>query len=108
MGRCDIDDATPTPLLHARQGRVDGVKGAVERDGNDAGEIRCIELIDGRDLLNAGIVDEDIDMAELGDDLFRQMRAFFIIGEVGLKIQRPVPRDPCNCLQRLPRLLGGL
>ncbi|MNZ84789.1 hypothetical protein D3C78_1035580 [compost metagenome] len=108
MGGGDVDDAAPAPFLHARQGRVDGVKGAVERDGDDAGEIGEIELVDRRDFLDAGIVDEDVDMTKFGDDGFRQMRAFIIIGEIGGKIDRPLPRHLRHHLQGLRRLLRRL
>jgi len=62
---------------------VDGVKGTVQRDGDNAGEIGEIEFVNRCDLLDAGIVDQHVNATELGDNGFRQMRALVIMREIG-------------------------
>ena len=64
MGRGRVDDAAPAARLHARHGGADGVEGGGQIDGDDLVPLLDRELLDRRDVLDAGIVDEDVDGAE--------------------------------------------
>jgi hypothetical protein len=65
MGRGDVDDPAPALLLHRRNRQADGVKGAGEIDRQDRIPLLDRELLDRGNMLDAGIVDEDVDAAEL-------------------------------------------
>jgi hypothetical protein len=65
MGRGDIDDAAPALRLHMRNGEARGVEGARQVDGDDRIPFLDRKFLDRRDELDARIVDEDIDAAEL-------------------------------------------
>ena len=51
--------------LHARHRGADGVEGGGQVDGDDLVPFLDREFLDRRDELDAGIVDQDIDRAEL-------------------------------------------
>ena len=65
VGRCDVDDAAPLFRLHAREGEARGVEGGRQVQRDDEVPFRGREVFHRRDVLNACIVDEDIDGAEL-------------------------------------------
>ena len=62
--RRDVDDAAPVALLHLRQHRLDRVevRRQVDRDHRVPALVR--KLLDRRGVLDAGVVDEDVDRAE--------------------------------------------
>ena len=64
MGRGGRDNAAPAARLHARNGNPDGVEGGREIDGEDLLPLLGRELLDGRDVLDAGVVDEDVNGSE--------------------------------------------
>jgi hypothetical protein len=102
MGRGSREDAAPAAGLHAWNGGPDGVEGGREIDGEDLVPLLGRKLLDGRDVLDAGVVDEDINGSERllglshhGDDLVR-------LGHVGGQV------DCCDAelsLQTGPLLL---
>ena len=65
MRRSDIDDAPPIALAHLRDDGADGVKVRRQIDGNNGIPAVDWETLDRRRMLDAGIVDENIDLAEL-------------------------------------------
>src|SRR6185503_4765777 len=65
MSRGNVDDAPPTPLLHAGQRRFGGVERGREIDRDDRIPFVGGEFLDRRDVLDAGIVDEDVAGAEI-------------------------------------------
>ncbi len=84
MRRGDVDDTAPAAFTHQRKRGGGGVKGRAEVDGDDRVPLLGGKLLDRRDVLNAGIVDEDI--ADPG--LFDQRAAFVGLGHVRLDIAR--------------------
>ena len=70
MGRGQVDHPAPARFAHERcHGR--GVKGRGQHDRDDGVPLTRREFIDGRDMLNACVVDEDIAAASLGDQCAR-------------------------------------
>ena len=73
MRRADVDDAPPLALLHAGHSRARRVEGRGQIDGNDRVPLLDGELLHGRHVLDAGVVHQDVDRAEvalrLGDHL---------------------------------------
>ena len=65
MRRADVDDAPPLALLHAGHRRARGVEGRGEVDGDDGVPLLDRELLDRRHVLDAGVVDQDVDRAEV-------------------------------------------
>ena len=63
MRRRRVDDPAPAARLHARQGGADGVEGGGEIDGDDGVPLVDRELVDGRDMLDAGVVHQNVDRA---------------------------------------------
>lgn len=61
MRRRRGDDAAPTALLHAGHGSADGMEGGGEVDRDDRVPLLDRKLLDWRDVLDTGIVDEDVD-----------------------------------------------
>jgi hypothetical protein len=59
----------PALLLHRRQRRARGVEGGGEIDGDDRVPLVDRELVDRRDMLDAGVVDQHVDRAEAVDRL---------------------------------------
>src|SRR5215207_6240158 len=64
MRRGDVDDAPPPGLAHRRHGKAGGVEGGGQVDGDDLVPPLNRELIDWRDVLDAGVVDEDVEPPE--------------------------------------------
>ena len=65
MGRCHVDDAAPVGCFHGGQGQACGVESAAQVDGQHG-----VPFIDGEvfyfcNVLNAGVVHENVDAAEL-------------------------------------------
>ncbi len=83
MCRGGVDDAPPAFLLHAGNGEADGVKGRRKVDRDDLVPFLDREFLDRRNVLNAGIVDEDVDRAELLIRLRHHPRDRIGIGHVG-------------------------
>jgi hypothetical protein len=76
MGRCNIDNASPFALFHLRDSRPDAVECRGQVDGENGIPLGRRKCLDGFDMLNPGIVDQDIHLAEHparfldhGDDL---------------------------------------
>ena len=68
MRRGDLDDAAEAALLHAGQRMADGVERGAEIDRQDLVPFLRREILDRRDELDAGIVDQHVDRAMLGFD----------------------------------------
>ena len=88
MRRGGIDDAAPFARLHARHRGADGMKRRRKIDGDDLVPFLDRKFLDRRDMLDAGIVDEDVERTESllgrlhhGGDLGR-------LGHVGRRIDR--------------------
>ena len=64
MRRGDIDDAAPLARFHLGDDGADGVKGRREIDGDDGVPFGHRKRLDRLDMLDAGIVDENIHLAE--------------------------------------------
>ena len=64
MRRRRIDDAAPALFLHQRHGGADAVKCRRQIDRDDRIPFLDRKILDRRDELDAGIVDENIDRAE--------------------------------------------
>ncbi|MNV63233.1 hypothetical protein D3C71_1558160 [compost metagenome] len=64
-----VDDAAPALAvvgrLHGRQHQAGGVEGAGQIDGNHRIPALGREVLDRRDMLDAGIVHQDVDLAEV-------------------------------------------
>ena len=66
VGRGGVDDASPLLGLHAGRRRLDRVERGREVDGDDGVPLIGRKLLDRRDELDAGVVDQDVDGSELG------------------------------------------
>src|SRR5215204_1525096 len=64
MRRGDVDDAPPPSLAHRRDGEAGGVEGGGEVNGDDLIPLLDRELVDRSDVLDAGVVDEDVEAPE--------------------------------------------
>src|SRR5690606_1933239 len=64
VDRGDVDDATVTACLHAGQGAAHGVEGGREVDGDDRIPLGYRERLHPRHMLDAGVVDQDVDAPE--------------------------------------------
>ncbi len=62
--RGDVDDAAPTAGLHLRHHGADGVERRRQIDGENGVPLGDGERLDGLDVLDAGVVDQHIDLAE--------------------------------------------
>ena len=65
MRRSKVDHPAPAALLHAGNGVTGEMKRARQVDGDDRVPLLGREFLDRRDVLNAGIVDDNVDPAEL-------------------------------------------
>ena len=86
--RGDVDDggfaAVDFALLeHAGEGGANGVEGGVKVGVHGALEGDERLVFDGSDLDDAGVVDEDIEAAEVGEGLVDEVAGLRRIGEVG-------------------------
>ncbi len=84
MRRGDVDDTSPAGGAHLRQRGSGGVKGRGQVDRDDRIPLLRRELVDRGNVLNAGVVDQDIAAACRLD----QGAAFVRLGHVGLDIAR--------------------
>ena len=66
MRRGDVDDASELARLHLRHHRFDQVECGEQVDREDCVPFVVGKLLDRRDVLDAGVVDDDVDLAELG------------------------------------------
>ena len=66
MGGSDVDDAPPFSGLHQGQGVAHGVERGRQVDGDDRVPALGRKILDQRNVLYAGVVDQDIDRAEAG------------------------------------------
>ena len=67
--RADVHDAPGFPLLHLRRNRLDERHRRAQVDGEDLLHLRFRELVVRRAVEHAGVVDEDVDLAERSDEL---------------------------------------
>ena len=86
MGRSRVDDAAPFARLHARNGCPQGVKGRGQVDGQN-----LIPFLDGKffdrcHILDAGIVDQNVERAEFGFRLMNHGRNFVRPGHIRCRI----------------------
>ena len=88
MHRGDVDDASEAACAHAGHGGAHGVEGAAQIDGQDGVPALGRELGDAAGVLNAGVVDEDVDGGERGLGTRHQAGGLAGVGEVGLHIGR--------------------
>jgi len=65
VDRGDVDHAPPAALLHARERRARGVEGRGEVDREDRVPALHGELVHGGDVLDARVVHQDVERAEL-------------------------------------------
>ena len=79
----DVDDASLIAALHRRKRSADGVKGGRQIDGDDGVPAIRRELLDGSDVLDASVVDEDIDEAISLFSAMDERGALIGVGEVG-------------------------
>ena len=66
--RREIDDAPPAALAHAGKNTIGDEKSGLEIDAEDLVPVALVELGEVLDLSDAGIVDEDVDEAEVAFD----------------------------------------
>ena len=64
MGRCDVDDATPAFGLHVGHRAACGVKCGGQINGQNGIPLGQRKFLDGADVLNTGVVHQNIDTAE--------------------------------------------
>ena len=64
MGRCGGNDAAPLARFHARYCGANGVERRRQIGGDDLIPLLDREFLDRRDVLNAGIVHQDVERAE--------------------------------------------
>ncbi len=77
----------PQPfLLHVGHCQPAGVKGAREIDGDDRVPFVDRKFLDRIDVLNAGVVHQDIDAAEFGPGLIDHLLDLVGIGNIGARI----------------------
>ena len=86
VGRDEIDDAAPITRLHAGQGDFDRMVAGVENDVLNGGPFFVGKLIDGRDVLDAGVVDEDVDGTEFRFGSGDESRDFVGLAHIGTVI----------------------
>ncbi len=89
--RGDIDDPPPAPRDHQRQRRFRGVKRRREVDRDDRVPALFREVDDRRDMLDPGIVDEDVDGAELAHRLGDETTDLHRLGHVGRRGRSRAP-----------------
>ena len=69
MHRRQVDDAAPALAvvggLHGRQRQARGMKRAAQVDGDDGVPLFSRKIFNSRDVLDAGVIDQDIDLAKL-------------------------------------------
>ena len=88
MGGRGLDDAAPFAVLHPGEGETRRVEGGVEVERDD--EVPFVErkFLDRRDMLHAGIVDEDIHPAERIGGVLHHRFDLVDLGQVMAGIER--------------------
>lgn len=79
----NVDDPSPPSLLHLGQGVSCSVEGRAEIERDDLFPNVLGELLDGADVLHAGIVDQDVDLPEVGNRLLDEVLGVAGLGEIG-------------------------
>ena len=83
--RCDVDDFAAAAGNHVTSGELRKLKGAGEIDLEDAIPIFESDVFGGGAVDGAGVVDEDVDATECGDDLVEEMLGSTGIREISLE-----------------------
>jgi len=65
MGGGEVDHPAPAALLHAGNGVAGQMEGARQVDGDDGVPLLWRKILDRRDMLDAGIIDDDVHLTEL-------------------------------------------
>ena len=60
MHRCNVDDAAPVAGQHAWERKAAGMKRTAEIDGNDCVPALGRKILNSRDMLDSGVIDQDI------------------------------------------------
>jgi len=81
--RGDVDDPTPALGLHHRDGGAAGVEGGGQDDGDQGVPFLFRELVHRRDMLDAGVVDQDVQPPELTHGVSDQVLDLLRLGHVG-------------------------
>ena len=86
VGAGDVDDPAPVALQHLRQGRLGGVEGSREIDGDDGVPAVGREILHRRGVLYAGVVDEDVHPAEVPGGLIDHAGDLIRLGHVRARV----------------------
>ncbi len=105
MRRADVDDAPPLARLHAGHRRPHAVKGRGEVDGDDGVPLLDGKVLDGAHVLDAGVVDEDVDAAEIALGLGDHLRDLRRPQHVG-RVEADLHPQRLHALDRLGVVLG--
>jgi hypothetical protein len=81
-----VDDPAAPLRLHDRHGRLSGVEGRGQDDGDQRVPLLRREVLDGRDVLDARIVDQDVEAAEFAHRIVHQVGDLIGPGHVGAVI----------------------
>ncbi len=87
VSRSDVDDPSAALLLHDRHGRLGGVEGRRQIDGDDQVPLVVREILDRGHVLDAGVIDQDVQLAELGLGLGHHVGDLSRLGHVGAMIE---------------------
>jgi hypothetical protein len=82
----DVDDAAPSVLDHGGQRKAGGVECRRHVDGDDRVPLSDREFLDRRDMLDAGIVHQDVESAVGFDRRFDHFRDLRRLGHVGRRM----------------------
>ncbi len=91
MHRGDIDDPPPAVLAHGGPDGLAEQEGRGQHQVDDLPPLGLGERLDGRDVLDAGVVDQDIHPTEALDRVGHRRLAGLAVGEIGLEEGRPGP-----------------
>ena len=83
VGRGDVDDAAEALLLHVRQRGGGAVEHGRQVQRDDGVPLLDREVLDRRGVLDAGVVDQDVDAAELAHRVVDQAAHGLALGQVG-------------------------
>ena len=99
----DVDHPPPALLDHLVDEDLAAVEHAVQIDGEHLAPGGVVHLHEGLVGVDAGVVDEDVQMAELLEHVLGHAECIRVIGDVGLgengsasasAMAWPIPRDP--------------
>jgi hypothetical protein len=99
-----VDDAAPAALDHLRRHGAADQERAGEVGGHHLLPFRLAELQRRLANVDAGVVDQDVDVAERGDGLLHHRRHRSVIGDVGFDGERPVAILRAHTVRRGLRL----